>query len=256
MTEKHPAVTFALFLVLTTGLTMGLQQLDSGLRIDWSDPIGWFETASVENAAGATVRLIGLTLGYWVVVSTTLYAIANRVRHRPRLVTWATLPFARRLADRALATALAGSIVLSPMSPALGEQPPPPPVVFDITSDGVPIPHVQYSTPIDEATPTIANEPASPQVPTAPVAEAPKPTPAIRAIATEPSPTATKYTVVAGDSLWAIALREVGQGADGDAAAVTSYWRQVMAANRTTLRSGDPNLIYPGEIVTLPEVQP
>ena len=33
---------------------------------------------------------------------------------------------------------------------------------------------------------------------------------------------------------------------------VARYWQRVIAANRTTLRSGDPSLIFPGEVVTLP----
>ena len=33
-------------------------------------------------------------------------------------------------------------------------------------------------------------------------------------------------------------------------AEVARYWRAVIAANRSTLRSGDPSLIFPGEIVT------
>jgi hypothetical protein len=30
------------------------------------------------------------------------------------------------------------------------------------------------------------------------------------------------------------------------------HWLVVIAANRSTLRSGDPSLIFPGEIVTVP----
>jgi nucleoid-associated protein YgaU len=61
--------------------------------------------------------------------------------------------------------------------------------------------------------------------------------------------------VRAGDNLWRIARAEVVQrshASDPDGAAVARYWRLVIAANRSTLRSGDPSLIFPGEIVTLP----
>jgi hypothetical protein len=37
---------------------------------------------------------------------------------------------------------------------------------------------------------------------------------------------------------------------------VTGYWQQVCAVNRGRLRSGDLNLIYPGEQVELPPVAP
>jgi hypothetical protein len=54
--------------------------------------------------------------------------------------------------------------------------------------------------------------------------------------------------------LWLIAKAEVARRSSGTAAEgqVARYWRLVVAANRATLRSGDPSLIYPGEIVTLP----
>jgi nucleoid-associated protein YgaU len=63
------------------------------------------------------------------------------------------------------------------------------------------------------------------------------------------------YVVRAGDNLWAIARAEVtrttGTNAVDDAA-VAQYWQHLVAANRATLRSGDPSLIFPGEVVTLP----
>jgi hypothetical protein len=54
--------------------------------------------------------------------------------------------------------------------------------------------------------------------------------------------------------LWRIAAAEMtrrGAGAPTEAQ-VARYWLHVVAANRTTLRSGDPSLIFPGEVVTLP----
>jgi hypothetical protein len=61
--------------------------------------------------------------------------------------------------------------------------------------------------------------------------------------------------VVPGDNLWQIARVEVTRvrGSDRvDDAQVARYWQRVIAANRSTLRSGDPSLIFPGEVVTLP----
>jgi hypothetical protein len=54
---------------------------------------------------------------------------------------------------------------------------------------------------------------------------------------------------VAGDNLWSIAAAHIGARRAAD---VAPYWRQVVDANRSTLRSGDPNLIFPGELVALP----
>lgn len=53
-----------------------------------------------------------------------------------------------------------------------------------------------------------------------------------------------------GDHLWKISARHLGSGA-GDGR-VAPYWREVIAVNTPHLRSGDPDLIYPGEVVRLP----
>ncbi|GIU89676.1 MAG: hypothetical protein KatS3mg010_0775 [Acidimicrobiia bacterium] len=58
-----------------------------------------------------------------------------------------------------------------------------------------------------------------------------------------------------GDNLWRIAAAEVARvdGTERAAdAAVFPYWRALVDANRATLRSGDPALIVPGEVITLP----
>jgi len=57
-----------------------------------------------------------------------------------------------------------------------------------------------------------------------------------------------------GDNLWLIARAALtpATGRPPDERAVARYWLAVIDANRATLRSGNPNLIFPGEIVTLP----
>jgi nucleoid-associated protein YgaU len=49
------------------------------------------------------------------------------------------------------------------------------------------------------------------------------------------------YTVAAGDSLSKIAQREYG---------AASKWRAIYEANRDQIK--DPDLIYPGQVLTLP----
>ena len=46
------------------------------------------------------------------------------------------------------------------------------------------------------------------------------------------------------------APNDVPNGVPNDA--IARYWQRLIAANRTTLRSGDPSLIFPGEVITLP----
>jgi nucleoid-associated protein YgaU len=72
-----------------------------------------------------------------------------------------------------------------------------------------------------------------------------------------PSPHNARVVVRPGDNLWLIARTELirSTGAYPSDGAVARYWRAVIDANRTTLRSGDPSLIFPGEIVALPPVR-
>jgi nucleoid-associated protein YgaU len=56
------------------------------------------------------------------------------------------------------------------------------------------------------------------------------------------SGTARSYTVVKGDSLSKIAKREYGDA---------NKWRTIYEANRHLIK--DPDLIYPGQLLTIPE---
>ncbi len=66
--------------------------------------------------------------------------------------------------------------------------------------------------------------------------------------------TPSSYTVVSGDNFWAIAKSQVEQslGRDATNSEVANYWVKLIDANRSTIRSGDPDLIFPGEVFTLP----
>jgi nucleoid-associated protein YgaU len=74
-------------------------------------------------------------------------------------------------------------------------------------------------------------------------------------ITLEPGPTDTPVThgsvvVEKGDHLWKISARHLGPGATGGE--IAPYWREVIMVNTPHLRSGDPDLIFPGEVVRLP----
>ncbi|MEE8330445.1 MAG: LysM domain-containing protein [Acidimicrobiia bacterium] len=70
----------------------------------------------------------------------------------------------------------------------------------------------------------------------------------------EPQPRATEtYVVRPGDSLWAIACRHLqASGAPTTDAAIDRMWRTIYAANRQVVGE-DPDLIYPGTQLTIPE---
>ena len=67
------------------------------------------------------------------------------------------------------------------------------------------------------------------------------------------------HQVVPGDNLWTISrnrLALVTNRSSGDISdhEIASYWLRVIAVNRSSLRSGNPDLIFPGEIIHLPPV--
>lgn len=55
--------------------------------------------------------------------------------------------------------------------------------------------------------------------------------------------------VAKGDHLWKISARHLGTDTDDE---IAPYWREVVEVNAPQLRSGDPDLIFPGEVVELP----
>jgi nucleoid-associated protein YgaU len=57
--------------------------------------------------------------------------------------------------------------------------------------------------------------------------------------------------VVPGDHLWKISERRLGPASPDE---IAPYWREVIQVNTPRLRSGDPDLIYPGEVVELPAI--
>jgi len=55
------------------------------------------------------------------------------------------------------------------------------------------------------------------------------------------------YTVEAGDTLSGIAAQAYGDG---------TKWRRIWRANQSRLRSGDPDRIFPGEVIIIPGLEP
>jgi nucleoid-associated protein YgaU len=137
---------------------------------------------------------------------------------------------ARRLAPalpagirKLVEVALVGSCIALPALPAAAAAPPRVAVVVDD----------QPVVRAPEAAPPVA--PARSVAPPAPVAPA-------------------RVVVRVGDNLWLIARTALSgpSGRRPSEAEVARYWHEVIGANRSTLRSGDPSIIFPGEIVALP----
>jgi nucleoid-associated protein YgaU len=243
----------------------------------WGDMWRWLGATPPEEAMIAFAAVAVRLAAVWVLVSTTVTGLAM-LSGRARVTETASrfaLPAVRRLAlataTRLAAVTLAVTPALAPVTATSLEATPPssvrawaadepdhplPPFLVIAPGGGeLPAAVDDSETTAEDATTDTRPMPIPPFLLTEGGTVAPVDTPPVTAaIGTD----ATRYTVVAGDHLWAIAgkrLTEVrGQTPDEDEHA--RYWVRLVDANRGRVRSGDPDLIFAGEVIELPEIEP
>jgi hypothetical protein len=187
----------------------------AGFALPHDHVVRWLLHASTEDLVAVAAHTVGLALAYWLLAATVLSCARRAVpRWRGRLaLDLVTPPALRRVLDRAWVLGVGASLAIGAVHPA-------------------------------GASAARRDEPV-PRTP-APVT-APPPAP----LAVRPPPRAV--SVRAGDNLWVIAGRALEQDQRRAApGAVAAYWHEVIAANAASLRSHDPNLIFPGERIVLP----
>lgn len=220
-----------------------------------------------------------------------LLARLTRVPAAIHAVEWATLPTVRRAADRAVAVALVGSTLSGHAGAALAAEadelpgvPPPPVVQLDDAVDAAEGAR-EDREPVSVPAPTDGLPGVGPDAPAddAPRSPAPPrslPSDGIEVDASDldgaevddrareeraadqadqrPGDTSSaqpnRYEVVAGDNLWRIAEDTLATAwaRKPSAAEISLYWWELIDENLDRLRSGDPDLIYPGEMLHLP----
>jgi hypothetical protein len=250
----------ALALLVTTeaAAVVAVQRL--GRRAPFDLPLDrlqpWLR-ADPADALAAALRLAALVAASWLLAITLVYLLARRAgipvllracEHvAPRLV--------RLAADRALAASIVVGAFAAPWH--LTRDPAPGPVVVEVRSGREPGAGSVASLPSDTGTSTRARPVPTPPRDTMPVASpgAPPPVPV-----SSPAAAPTTATVEPGDSLWEIAARAVARATNRDRAElgadeIARYWVALCDANRASLRSGDVNLVYPGETVVLPPLR-
>jgi hypothetical protein len=191
-----------------------------------------------ELAIGST-WLVAIVCAAWLALTTLacLAAVAGGQHGVAADIARFAPPFTRRILPAALVSALAFAPTAAHAEAG--------------SSSDVPVVRAPPTSTTSPSRPNIASAPAPTSAPSPsprPVApSAPVPVPV-------PPAAARTYVVRAGDNLWLIAKAEVVRRGGGAATEgrVAQYWQHVVAANRTTLRSGDPSLIFPGEVVALP----
>ena len=202
----------------------------------------WLRTAPPADVLVASLRWVALLGAGWLLATTLLYVGASltRVPGAVRAVRWAALPAVRRAVDAAFAVSVVAGSVLAPT------------VAGAATGDATSTTAVPNQPVRDGHSRGLASLPAA----TAPVA--PAPVPARVPVAAPPA--ATSVVVRPGDNLWELAAQQLAMTTgrarvDVGDDEVTPYWIAVCEQNRDALASRDPNLIFPGEVVTFPAVR-
>lgn len=231
--------------------------------------LGWLSRQGLGGLMVAVMHLAAWVAMWWLVTGTahdltaTAMAIGRPCGRRPTRLAPA---WVRRVVDQALGTILMVGVVAGP---AAGATPPPGPVAtHQVVAPPVPVIGSPTSPPavgLAGAAPTPPPPRASDPVASTPPVGAPDSTPA----PAEPPPAAStadvtppgmahpgSHVVAAGENLWVIARSTLTEraGTAPDDRRTHRYWLRLIQANQVT--SGDPDLIYPGERLTLPALGP
>jgi LysM repeat protein len=238
---------------------VGLHRLGGvdGFAIPRHDLGRWLQQTPSEDVLLAGVRLTALVAAWWLLGSTLLYLAARvaRLHGTAAALGWATLPSVRRWADRAAAASIVAATLLGVGRPAAADPPPtssPAPASVVIDADHRDPASVPSRPPSRVRTGQAVDPPSVPGVP--PIDAAPVPvlaTPPLAATA------GTTHTVARGEHLWSVAADRIATAtgkppADLAPTDIAPYWLRVVEINRPRLRSSDPNLVFPGEVVELP----
>jgi hypothetical protein len=248
-----------------------------GFAIPRHDLVLWLQQTPSEDVLLAGVRLAALVAAWWLLGSTLLY-VAARAAHLHRTATalgWATLPAVRRWADRAAAVSIVAASTLGAARPAAADPPPTTPAVAPVIVDAdhrdrstlpdLPPASVRTGRSVEPqpapSAPTIDITP-SPPSPTAPIVPptTTPPAPVMPPASATPAPAprmGATHTVAPGEHLWSIAATHIATSTGRatrhlTAAEIAPYWSRLVDMNRQRLRSGNQNLVYPGEVLDLP----
>ena len=223
----------------------------------------------LEPTLAAVLRLIGLGVGYWLAASTLLYLIgrACKLPTAIRAVSWATIAPVRRLIDGIVAGALVVTVGLPAHAGTMTEPGYVPIPAGDQTSADPamaenPIPGTG-DWPLIPQTDLPEGRRRAGQRPLPPIANPGTANPGTAnpgstGVPAAASFEATEIVVRPGDHMWALAEQRLSaaRGRVVSDSEIAPYWLQVVAINLSSIRSGDPDLIFPGEVLALPAIDP
>lgn len=211
-----------------------------------TEPGGWAAWASGRGApaaALAVIRLVVLATAAYLLAVSALVVAGDLFRHG-RLVQLGDL-LALPPVRHALHAALGASLVGAAVAGAGALRPAPAPTVTTATADRL----LLVPPELEPVTLTTSTTTTTPTLPAPP--------PPSATVAVRPAPPAA-WTVRPGDHLWSIATRSLTDrlGRSPSAQEVVPHWQRLVELNRDRLRDpSNPDLIYPGDDVLLPDLR-
>lgn len=206
-------------LAVTLGVEMAAVVVVVALRrhpdiaVDWGHLDSWLRNTSPESVLASAAFHVGAAATGWLLLATLAYLAARMLRMGRIAATLGTATLPIvRRAVDRTILVVATTATLAAPAAALGQE------------------STELMPP---GTKSIGYDTAAQAVETAP----PPP----------PTTAADRYVVRRGDSFWRIAAARVAPSSD-----VAGYWVRLVNENRGSLRSGNPDLIYPGEAFVLP----
>lgn len=235
--KRWPALGALLGLVALTALLWSARgPLPTPPMTSWAATQQWYERLGPAVAAMSGLRVVAMALAGWLTLSAglqtlTLVAGGMRLRRLADLVAPRSL---QRLVHGLAGLSLTAGLALP--APSAG--------ILDTPQAGVAVLRPVEAPGSGTATLRLVDPVGSEAPPAVPAPAVPLPAVSSEVVVVEP-----------GDSLWSIAreaLVDAGQP-DPDDAVVTAYWQRLIEHNRHALVvPSNPDLIYAGQIVSLP----
>lgn len=242
--------TLVAVIVLLGRLGQGQGQLSTPPLLDRSELRAWLDERDGIIAAFALVRLIGLGLAWYLLIVTSLGLLArvSRIPALVRVADLATVPAVRKVLGTVAGVGITASAASLAAAHMIQDQAP-----AEVAGPGAMADHRIVLSRLPEGDDVILRR--------LPDGDEGTSTMHLEDDAAEPAEQAAtdEWVVEPGDHLWHIAeatLTDAWGRAPTDGELVP-YWQAVIDANRDTLPDPDnPDLIHPGQRVTLPPAPP
>lgn len=217
----------------------------------WSRTEAWYEQLGPSMAVMAVLRLLALAVAAWLAAAIALQLLASL------RFGWAL----RRIADsvspgwvRRMGHGMAGLTLSAALTIPIAA--PPTSLAISVVADNEPGPE----GPVDgDGIAVMRLEPQGAPAPsTTTTSDSTMPTTGAPVAASEPPPAPPgTHRVEMGQSCWVIAanLLEDTRGAPQPERAIREVWIRLIELNRDRFVTGDPDVIYPGQVLLLPDVE-